>query len=75
VPRIDRASAKAGMLKDAATMIVVDRSWPEPRVLLGKRHSRHVFMPGRFVFPGGSVDASDGAMSIATPLDAQIEAS
>jgi 8-oxo-dGTP pyrophosphatase MutT (NUDIX family) len=62
------------MPKDAATMIVVDRSGPDWRVLLGKRHSRHAFMPGRFVFPGGSVDPSDGVMPVAAPLHADVEA-
>ena len=38
--------------KDAATLILVDRSGPLPKVLLGKRHERHKFMPGKFVFPG-----------------------
>jgi hypothetical protein len=31
--------------KDAATLILLDRSGPEPKVLMGKRHDRHVFMP------------------------------
>jgi len=55
-------------------MIVVDRSGPAPRVLLGKRHGRHAFMPGRFVFPGGSVDASDSLMPVAGPLHSDVEA-
>ena len=42
--------------KDAATLILVDRSGRMPKVLLGKRHLRHKFMPGRYVFPGGRVD-------------------
>ena len=42
--------------KDAATLILVDRSGRVPKVLLGKRHARHKFMPGNFVFPGGRVD-------------------
>src|SRR5712675_588409 len=54
--------------KDAATLILVDRSGPVPKVLLGKRHQRHKFMPGKFVFPGGRVDAADHAMPVAKPL-------
>ena len=38
--------------RDAATLIVIDRSSAEPKVLLGRRHTRHAFMPGKFVFPG-----------------------
>ena len=55
-------------------MIVVDRSGPVMKVLLGKRHGRHVFMPGRFVFPGGGIDASDAVMPVAAPLHAEVEA-
>jgi 8-oxo-dGTP pyrophosphatase MutT (NUDIX family) len=43
--------------KGAATLIIVDRTETEPKVLLGRRHARHVFLPGKFVFPGGRVDA------------------
>src|ERR1700735_2314703 len=45
--------------KDAATLILIDRSGPVPKVLVGKRHDKVVFMPGKFVFPGGRVDKSD----------------
>jgi 8-oxo-dGTP pyrophosphatase MutT (NUDIX family) len=62
------------MPKDAATMIVVDRSRPAPRVLLGRRHSGHAFMPGSFVFPGGAVDASDAVMPAAAPLHSDVAA-
>jgi 8-oxo-dGTP pyrophosphatase MutT (NUDIX family) len=60
--------------KDAATLILIDRSGRVPKVLLGKRHERHRFMPGKFVFPGGGVDASDKRMPTATPLDRHAEA-
>jgi 8-oxo-dGTP pyrophosphatase MutT (NUDIX family) len=55
--------------KDAATLILVDRSGRVPKVLLGKRHARHKFMPGKFVFPGGRVDPADRQMPVARPLD------
>jgi 8-oxo-dGTP pyrophosphatase MutT (NUDIX family) len=55
--------------KDAATLILVDRSGTTPKVLLGKRHARHKFMPGKFVFPGGRVDPGDKRMPVARPLD------
>lgn len=45
--------------RDAATLIVVDTSGRVPRVLMGRRHERHVFMPGKYVFPGGRVDPAD----------------
>jgi 8-oxo-dGTP pyrophosphatase MutT (NUDIX family) len=60
--------------KDAATLILVDRTGPVPKVLLGKRHQRHKFMPGRYVFPGGRVDPVDRHMPVARPLDPQAQA-
>jgi 8-oxo-dGTP pyrophosphatase MutT (NUDIX family) len=45
--------------RDAATLIIVDTSSGEPRVLLGRRRPDMVFMPGRYVFPGGRVDRAD----------------
>jgi 8-oxo-dGTP pyrophosphatase MutT (NUDIX family) len=60
--------------KDAATLILVDRTGPLPKVLLGKRHQRHKFMPGRYVFPGGRVDPVDRRMPVARPLDPHAQA-
>jgi 8-oxo-dGTP pyrophosphatase MutT (NUDIX family) len=60
--------------RDAATLILVDRSGAEPRVLLGRRHKSHVFVPGALVFPGGRVDPADRLMPTATPLHPKAEA-
>ena len=59
--------------KDAATLIIVDRSAAEPKVLLGRRHARHKFMPGKFVFPGGRLDAADRVAPVAKPLHPAVE--
>jgi 8-oxo-dGTP pyrophosphatase MutT (NUDIX family) len=59
--------------KDAATLILLDRTGPEPKVLMGKRHERHVFMPGAYVFPGGRVDPIDRTMPVAASLDPRAE--
>jgi 8-oxo-dGTP pyrophosphatase MutT (NUDIX family) len=59
--------------KDAATLVIIDRSSNEPKVLLGRRHPRHKFMPGKFVFPGGRLDAADGLMPVAKPLHPAVE--
>jgi 8-oxo-dGTP pyrophosphatase MutT (NUDIX family) len=48
--------------KDAATLMLIDRSGKLPRVLMGKRHHSHKFMPGKYVFPGGRLDAADRAI-------------
>jgi 8-oxo-dGTP pyrophosphatase MutT (NUDIX family) len=59
--------------RDASTLIVLDRTGDKPKVLLGRRHHGHVFMPGKFVFPGGRVEPSDYATAVARPLDAEAE--
>ena len=59
--------------RDASTLILLDRSGAEPKVLMGKRHDRHVFMPGAYVFPGGRVDAIDRKMPVAAALDPRAE--
>jgi 8-oxo-dGTP pyrophosphatase MutT (NUDIX family) len=59
--------------RDAATLILVDRSGAAPKVLLGKRHSGHKFMPGKFVFPGGRAEPVDRHMPFATPLPPPVE--
>ena len=41
---------------------------------MGRRHQGHVFLPGRFVFPGGRVDPRDRLMPIAGLLDPRAEA-
>lgn len=56
--------------RDAATLILLDRGADgRPSVLMGKRHERHVFMPGQWVFPGGRTDAGDSRVPVARPLD------
>lgn len=61
--------------RDAATLILIDRSAGQPRVLLGRRHRNHAFMPGKFVFPGGRTDPDDARVKVDTALDPAIEAS
>ena len=58
---------------DAATLVLVDHSARKPRVLLGKRHERQAFLPGKFVFPGGRVDPEDRRMPVFGTLDADSE--
>jgi 8-oxo-dGTP pyrophosphatase MutT (NUDIX family) len=60
--------------RDASTLILLDRSGGKPKVLLGRRHQGHVFVPGKFVFPGGRVDPSDRLMGVGTPLNPDTEA-
>src|ERR1700731_5418076 len=54
--------------RDSATLILIDRSGPVPKVLLGRRHERHRFMPGKFVFPGGRIEPTDREMATLAAL-------
>lgn len=46
-------------LRDAACLLVADMSGPEPKLLMGKRHADQVFLPNKWVFPGGRVEDDD----------------
>lgn len=52
--------------KDAASILLLDRSTDTVRVLVGKRSSAHVFMPDVYVFPGGRRDADDRTLPFGT---------
>lgn len=66
VPSPDRATVLRP--RDAATLILVDRTTALPRVLLGKRRPDMKFMPGKYVFPGGRVDKADRTVPSASEL-------
>src|SRR6201746_1832062 len=59
---------------DAATLILIDRPGTIPKVLVGKRHDKVVFMPGKFVFPGGRVDKLDNRVPVVAPISKELEA-
>jgi 8-oxo-dGTP pyrophosphatase MutT (NUDIX family) len=54
--------------RDAATVIVLRRDGPSPRVLMGRRAAGHAFMPSKWVFPGGAVDRTDARAPAASEL-------
>jgi 8-oxo-dGTP pyrophosphatase MutT (NUDIX family) len=58
--------------RDSATIIIVRRDGPMPRVLMGKRHAGHAFMPNKYVFPGGRVDAADCRLGAARDLHPKV---
>ncbi|MGI9525233.1 MAG: hypothetical protein ACR2PG_26685, partial [Hyphomicrobiaceae bacterium] len=55
--------------RDAATVIIVDGGSSDPRILMGRRRHDQVFMPGKYVFPGGRVDPGDKGVASADELD------
>ena len=58
--------------KDAATLVLLRHDGDVPSVLLGQRHSRHAFMPNRYVFPGGAVDPYDHRVAAAGELHPEV---
>ncbi|MGA0827484.1 MAG: DNA mismatch repair protein MutT [Gemmobacter sp.] len=55
-------------IRDAATVILWRAARSGPEVLMGQRGAGAAFMPSKFVFPGGAVDAADAAVALADPL-------
>ncbi|KPU83358.1 DNA mismatch repair protein MutT [Marinosulfonomonas sp. PRT-SC04] len=55
-------------IRHAATVIMVRDRDTNPRILMGQRGAKAAFMPNKFVFPGGAVDADDADIPLATPL-------
>ncbi|MGD1933808.1 MAG: NUDIX domain-containing protein [Candidatus Phaeomarinobacter sp.] len=67
--------------RDAASLVLLRDTSGVTEVLMGRRHSRHAFIPDAFVFPGGKLDADDrrvttaqSASSTATPATQALEA-
>lgn len=55
-------------IRNASTVIVV-RDWHDnPAVLMGQRGAKAAFMPNKFVFPGGAMDASDKTVPLAATI-------
>ncbi|WP_296765233.1 NUDIX hydrolase [Sediminimonas sp.] len=63
-------TADKSAIRDAATVIVLRDRMRDPHVLMGQRGSAAAFMPNKFVFPGGAVDAGDAGVPLASPLPA-----
>lgn len=55
-------------IRDAATVIVLRDRATRPRILMGQRGAKAAFMPNKFVFPGGAVDAEDANVPLIRPL-------
>ncbi len=78
--QVDKAESKDFALggkpmrpRDAATLILLDRSGSQHKVLMGRRHRNHAFMPGKFVFPGGRTDPADSRVPVAAGLPPEEE--
>ena len=51
-------------IRDAATVILVREAANDPHILMGQRGKTAVFMPEKYVFPGGAVDAADASFDV-----------
>ena len=68
-PKDPKAKAAPNLRpRDAATLIILDTAKGAPRILFGKRRMDQKFMPGKYVFPGGRVDAADLRVKTADEL-------
>ena len=54
---------------DAASVLLVDAANGAPRVLMGLRQASNVFLPNKWVFPGGRLEAGDSDAPCAGTLD------
>ncbi|MEL7048697.1 MAG: NUDIX hydrolase [Pseudomonadota bacterium] len=60
--------------RDAATLILVDDTTARPKILMGRRRPDLVFMPNKYVFPGGRCEKSDRTPPAASELrDAELK--
>jgi 8-oxo-dGTP pyrophosphatase MutT (NUDIX family) len=55
-------------IRNAATVIVLRDRHDKPSILMGQRGAKAAFMPNKFVFPGGAVDAADAQIPLADRL-------
>ena len=77
-PRMQALAAERAAMRQAsvrpkrsASLILIDRSGSEPRLLLGRRGADQRFMPNKYVFPGGKTDRSDHRAELTAQLREQ----
>lgn len=55
---------------NAASVLLIDRAGGLPRLLMGRRQPGNVFLPDKWVFPGGRLEPEDALVRPTTPLHA-----
>jgi 8-oxo-dGTP pyrophosphatase MutT (NUDIX family) len=61
-------SIDKSQIRNASTVIVIRDRHENPSILMGQRGAQAVFMPNKFVFPGGALDVGDAHIPLASPL-------
>lgn len=62
-------TGEATPIRDASTVLLVRRDNDiGPSILMGQRGAGAVFMPNKYVFPGGAVDRGDADIPLAAPI-------
>ena len=56
-------------IRDAATVILLREKKDSTYVLMGQRGNKAVFMPSKYVFPGGAVDEDDTNVELFKSID------
>ncbi len=63
---------KSKIVRDASTVVLLRTLDGGPHVLMGQRGAKAAFMPSKFVFPGGAVDAVDHSGVLEGTPDARL---
>ena len=63
-----KEEVKINSIRDAATLILIRRFKSSLFVLMGRRDSSAVFMPKKYVFPGGAWERDDTKVPVAKPI-------
>ena len=76
-PRVRSLKPNGVRALPASTLILIDRSGKQPKILMGKRSPSDRFMPNKYCFPGGRVDECDRDMpaagTLSNPAQARLE--
>ena len=62
-------------IRDAATVILLRQKKDSTYVLMGQRGNKAVFMPSKYVFPGGAVDEDDSKVKLFKSIAERIKQS